>query len=113
MKIPQDARFRHERARFALRFGCEDCAMFAPGEGRARDARVRPEGARSRRDGGGSHGRGAPKGPALARGGGAPQRPSDLLEGDCAHGYPTDEHREARYDDPEALLVFCKEWESA
>jgi hypothetical protein len=65
MRIPQDARFRHERARFALRFGCEDCAMF------------------------------------------------ELGRGGCAHGYPTGEHREARYDDPEAPLVFCKEWECA
>jgi hypothetical protein len=31
----------------------------------------------------------------------------------CAHEYPTDEHRRARYEDPRALLVFCKEWESA
>jgi len=65
MRIAQDARFRAERARFSLRFGCEDCAMFDPS-------------------------------------GGA-----------CAHGFPTSEHREARYDDPDALLVFCKEWEAA
>lgn len=31
----------------------------------------------------------------------------------CAHGYPTGEHRAARYEDPGARLVFCKEWESA
>ena len=29
----------------------------------------------------------------------------------CAHGFPTLEHREARYEDPEARLVFCKEFE--
>jgi hypothetical protein len=29
----------------------------------------------------------------------------------CAHGYPTTEHREARYQDPEARLVFCKHFE--
>lgn len=28
MKIPQDARFRQERERFALRFTCEHCALF-------------------------------------------------------------------------------------
>lgn len=65
MRIAQDARFRAERARFSLRFGCEDCAMFDPNAGA------------------------------------------------CAHGFPTSEHREARYDDPDALLVFCKEWEAA
>lgn len=30
MRIPQDARFRDERARFGLLFCCEDCAMFDP-----------------------------------------------------------------------------------
>lgn len=65
MRIAQDAQFRVERARFALRFECEHCAMFDP------------------------------------------------REAGCAHGYPTTEHREARYDDPDALLVFCKEWEAA
>lgn len=30
MRIPQDGRFRDERARFALRFTCEDCAMWDP-----------------------------------------------------------------------------------
>ncbi|HEY8429927.1 MAG TPA: hypothetical protein VIL20_16205 [Sandaracinaceae bacterium] len=30
----------------------------------------------------------------------------------CSHGYPTGEHRAARYEDPSAGLVFCKEWES-
>jgi hypothetical protein len=29
----------------------------------------------------------------------------------CAHGYPTTEHREARYADPEASIVFCKHFE--
>ena len=69
MRIAQDARFRAERARFSLRFGCEDCAMFDP-------------------------------------------RSLDSSSAGCAHGYPTSEHRSARYDDPDALLVFCKEWEA-
>jgi hypothetical protein len=30
VKIPQDERFRAERARHALRFTCEDCAMWDP-----------------------------------------------------------------------------------
>jgi hypothetical protein len=29
----------------------------------------------------------------------------------CAHGYPTEEHRSARYADPNAALVFCKHFE--
>jgi hypothetical protein len=29
----------------------------------------------------------------------------------CAHGYPTTEHREARYRDPNARIVFCKHFE--
>ena len=30
----------------------------------------------------------------------------------CAHGWPTEEHRRARYDDPGwPALVFCKEFE--
>lgn len=28
MKLPQDARFREQRKRFALRFTCEHCALF-------------------------------------------------------------------------------------
>ena len=63
MKIPQDERFREQRARFRLRFTCEHCVLFD-------DERER-----------------------------------------CAHGYPTAEHREARYADPDALLVFCKHFE--
>ncbi len=31
----------------------------------------------------------------------------------CAHGYPTTEHRQAHYDDPTALVVFCKHFELA
>jgi hypothetical protein len=31
----------------------------------------------------------------------------------CAHGYPTTEHREARYTDPDAQVVFCKHFELA
>lgn len=30
MRIPQDERFRKERARYALRFCCESCAFFDP-----------------------------------------------------------------------------------
>ena len=63
MKIPQDERFRVERARFALRFCCESCANFdAPG-----------------------------------------QR--------CALEYPTDEHRRAYYESPDAPIVFCKDFD--
>ena len=29
----------------------------------------------------------------------------------CAHGYPTDEHRDKHYERPDALLVFCKHFE--
>lgn len=29
----------------------------------------------------------------------------------CAHGYPTTEHRDAHYERPDALLVFCKHFE--
>lgn len=29
----------------------------------------------------------------------------------CAHGFPTERHRRARYDDPEAALLFCKEFD--
>ena len=29
----------------------------------------------------------------------------------CAHGYPTREHRDAHYEDEDALLVFCKHFE--
>lgn len=31
----------------------------------------------------------------------------------CAHGYPTEQHREARYRDEHAVLVFCKHFELA
>jgi hypothetical protein len=31
----------------------------------------------------------------------------------CAHGYPTAEHRLARYADRHALVVFCKHFELA
>lgn len=30
----------------------------------------------------------------------------------CAYGYPTDEHRLARYQDPQVLLIFCKDYDS-
>jgi hypothetical protein len=62
MEVAQDERFRQERERFALRWNCEDCALY--------DAR---------------------------RG--------------CAHGFPTQRHRRSRYDDPEAALLFCKDFE--
>jgi hypothetical protein len=29
----------------------------------------------------------------------------------CAHGFPTDEHRLAYYEQPGAQLVFCKDFE--
>ena len=29
----------------------------------------------------------------------------------CAHGYPTTEHRDAHYLDPNARVVFCKHFE--
>ncbi|MCA9606122.1 MAG: hypothetical protein KC619_11035 [Myxococcales bacterium] len=29
----------------------------------------------------------------------------------CAYRYPIEEHREARYRDPQALLVFCKDFD--
>ena len=63
MIIEQDERFRQERARFRLRFNCEDCALFDPNTER------------------------------------------------CAHGYPVENHRAARYEDPEARLLFCKDFE--
>jgi len=63
VKVPQDERFRIERARFHLRFVCEECALFDP-ETAA-----------------------------------------------CAHGFPTDEHRKDRLADPDALIVFCKEFD--
>ena len=53
----------NERARFALRFTCEHCALFDP------------------------------------------------ENASCAHGYPTDEHRAARYEAPDVALVFCKDFE--
>lgn len=65
MKIAQDLRFRAERARFALRFTCEDCAQWDPDH----DA--------------------------------------------CAHGYPTGDHRLPRYADPDAMVIFCKDFQLA
>jgi hypothetical protein len=29
----------------------------------------------------------------------------------CAHGFPTEPHRDARYEDDRAPLVFCKHFE--
>ena len=63
MRIPQDERFRQEWERFALRFCCEDCALFDPERQR------------------------------------------------CVHSYPVWQHRRARYRDPEADLLFCKDFE--
>ncbi|MGD8860736.1 MAG: hypothetical protein PVI30_12060 [Myxococcales bacterium] len=63
MKVPQDARFRRQRARYHLRFTCEHCALF------------------------------------------------ERAAGTCAHGFPTDEHRDAYYESPEAPIVFCKDFE--
>lgn len=31
----------------------------------------------------------------------------------CAHGYPTAEHRLARYEGSAEPVVFCKEWDLA
>ena len=33
MKVEQDARFREQRAKYTLRWTCEDCALFAPDAG--------------------------------------------------------------------------------
>jgi hypothetical protein len=55
--------FAAQRERLALRFTCEDCALFDP----EREA--------------------------------------------CAHGFPTDEHRQRYYARPGAELVFCKDFE--
>ena len=63
MRLPQHPDFAAQRARFVLRFTCEDCALFDP---------------------------------ELQR---------------CAHGFPTDEHRDAHYASREAPLVFCKDFE--
>lgn len=65
MRAPQDARFRLQRAEHALRFTCDDCALFDPERER------------------------------------------------CVHGYPTAEHRRARYEASDAPVVFCKEWDLA
>ncbi|MFK8002935.1 MAG: hypothetical protein AB8H86_25425 [Polyangiales bacterium] len=32
-------------------------------------------------------------------------------EARCAHGFPTEKHRRARYEDPDASLYFCKEFD--
>ena len=63
MKIPQTQTFRDQRARYALRFTCEHCALYDP-------------------------------------------------DGDqCAHGFPTTEHRDRYYENPTALIVFCKDFD--
>ena len=64
MKIPQDARFRSERALYVFRFCCETCANFGP------------------------------------------------ARGDCVYGYPVEEHRLARYRDPDVDIVFCKDFDA-
>jgi hypothetical protein len=63
VRLPQLPDFAAQRARFGLRFTCEDCALFDP---------------------------------ELQR---------------CAHGFPTDEHRDAHYESRDAPLVFCKDFE--
>jgi hypothetical protein len=35
----------------------------------------------------------------------------DPVRAGCAHGYPTAPHRTARYDSPDAPIVFCKDFE--
>ncbi len=32
-------------------------------------------------------------------------------EARCVHEFPTDRHRAGRYEDPEAPLLFCKEFD--
>ena len=63
MKIPAQPCFREQRARFALRFTCEHCALW--------------------------------------------DEQRDL----CAHGFPTAEHRDRHYEQPDAEIVFCKDFE--
>ena len=65
MRVPVvPERFAADRASFALRFCCEECAYFF----------VEPE--------------------------------------RCAHGWPTPDHRRARYEpQPVQQVVFCKEFE--
>jgi hypothetical protein len=29
----------------------------------------------------------------------------------CAHGFPTEPHRSARYENPDAAVLFCKDFE--
>jgi len=65
VRIPPTPRFHAERAHFALRFTCEDCAMWDPDREQ------------------------------------------------CAHGYPPEDHRHARYDRPDVELVFCKDFQLA
>lgn len=31
----------------------------------------------------------------------------------CAHGYPNEDHRRARYEDAAVEVVFCKDWDLA
>lgn len=63
MKLPQPPGFAAQRERLALRFTCEDCALFDP---------------------------------ELDR---------------CAHGFPTEEHRQRYYAQRGVPLVFCKDFE--
>ena len=63
MKVPLYPAFREERARFALRFTCEDCALFDP------------------------------------------------EHESCSHGFPTEEHRHAHYEQAPDEIVFCKDFE--
>jgi hypothetical protein len=63
LRLPQYEGFSGERERYALRFTCDDCALFDPDNG------------------------------------------------SCSHGFPTDEHRLAHYDQPGVAIVFCKDFE--
>jgi len=63
MRLEQDAQFRVQMARYALRFTCEHCALW--------------------------------------------DEQRDL----CAHGFPTEQHRDACYEDAKAPLLFCKDFE--
>ena len=34
-------------------------------------------------------------------------------EARCVHGFPTHRHRRSRYDDPDAAILICKEFDLA
>mgnify|MGYP000456080803 CR=1 FL=1 len=89
MIIPQDQLFRDERERYQLRWNCENCAHFAPNG-------LADPGVPTTED--------ATEGEGAAAGDDAEKKPPV-----CVHGFPIQRHRRARYDDPEAELLFCKE----